>query len=141
MNYITHLNHWNALVEQNHFARPTHISLYYSLFQLWNKQHFADTIFITRYDLMKMSKIGSKTTYSKCIAELHSWGWLHYSPSHSIYTKSQVRMTKWNTQKTLSNSSPKNITTSEPLVVLPQSSSYNPIHNNNSPSSKYREPL
>lgn len=140
MNYITHLNHWSALVEQNHFARPTHISLYYSLFQLWNKQHFADTIFITRYDLMKMSKIGSKTTYSKCIAELHSWGWLHYSPSHSIYTKSQVRMTRWNLSKSISTS-PRNNTTSEPLVELPQSSNDNDSNSKNTPFSKYREPL
>lgn len=95
MNYILHLNHWFSLLEKAPMVRPTHISLYVALFNVWNKQRFADPIYVTRSDLMEISKIGSKTTYSQCMTDLHHWGWIYYVPSNSIYAKSEVRMFNW----------------------------------------------
>lgn len=95
MNYILHLNNWLVALQAKEEAKPTHISLYLALFNHWNKQRFADRIFVTRFDLMEMSKIGSNTTYSNCMSALHEWGWIYYSPSNSTYAKSEVRMYDW----------------------------------------------
>lgn len=95
MNYIKHLNYWHYLVEKQNNVRPSHISLYLALFQLLNRQGFSETIYANRSDVMVLAKIGSKSTYANCMSDLHNWGWLRYCPSHSIYTKSSVRLKSW----------------------------------------------
>lgn len=162
MNYITHLNQWFHFLEQDSKVRPTHISLYMALFNAWNKQRFSESIFITRLDLMKMSKIGSKTTYCSCMLDLHRWGWIYYTPSNSIYAKSEVKMFDWS-QKKADKKEPANAkneyksgttkwTSPEPLVGHPlqtSTKSNKPFINqtkqekNSVPSfkSKYHEPL
>jgi hypothetical protein len=39
---------------------------------------------------MQMARIGSKTTYSRCMKELDQWGYISYSPSGNWHTGSQV---------------------------------------------------
>lgn len=92
MNYIKLLN---AAFERFFFderLNPTHISLYMALFQEWNSCRFSDTFYINRRDLMAASKIGSKSTYHRCIKELHDWEYLCYLPSKNPYKGSKVRM-------------------------------------------------
>ena len=70
VNYILHIE--NALLKFRDDPRitPWHVSLYMSLFQLWNSTRFKNEINIRRDDLMQFSKIGSTNTYSKCLKQL-----------------------------------------------------------------------
>ncbi|MDT0294890.1 hypothetical protein ACFQ3R_00190 [Mesonia ostreae] len=93
MNYIKLLN---AAFEKFFFddrLNPTHISLYMALFQEWNSSRFADDFFVNRRELMRVAKIGSKTTYHRCVTDLHSWNYLIYYPSNNPYKGSKIKMT------------------------------------------------
>ena len=47
---------------------------------------------MNREEVMKFSKIGSKSTYHRCIRELDSWKYLIYNPSHNPFKGSKVRL-------------------------------------------------
>ena len=75
----------------------THVSLYISLFTLWNLNRFDNPISINREEVMKISKIGSKHTYHKCLKQLHEYGYLRYLPSHNPLRGSHVHMFNFST--------------------------------------------
>ena len=92
MNYIKQLN---AAFEKFFFddrLNPTHISLYMALFQEWNSSRFASEFFVNRRELMRVAKIGSKSTYHRCIVELDKWDYLSYFPSSNPYKGSKIQM-------------------------------------------------
>jgi len=92
MNYIKLLN---AAFEKFFFddrLNPTHISLYMALFQEWNSSRFADEFYVNRRDLMRCAKIGSKSTYHRCVTDLNSWNYLFYFPSNNPYKGSKIKM-------------------------------------------------
>jgi hypothetical protein len=92
MNYIKLLN---AAFEKFYFddrLNPTHISLYMALFQEWNSSRFMDEFYVNRRELMRVAKIGSKSTYHRCIVELDSWQYLSYFPSNNPYKGSKIKM-------------------------------------------------
>ena len=92
MNYIKLLN---AAFEKFFFddrLNPTHISLYMALFQEWNSCRFADEFYVNRRDLMLASKIGSKSTYHRCVIDLDAWDYLSYFPSNNPYKGSKIKM-------------------------------------------------
>ncbi|WP_271783243.1 hypothetical protein [Aquimarina algiphila] len=92
MNYIKLLN---AAFEKFYFddrLNPTHISLYMALFQEWNSSRFADEFYVNRRDLMRCAKIGSKSTYHRCVTDLDSWLYLCYFPSNNPYKGSTIKM-------------------------------------------------
>lgn len=92
INYIKHLNGVLELFLKDGRLNPTHISLYMGLFQLWNNQFFREEFHIDRGEVMLCSKIGSKSTYHRCIKELSHWGYILYIPSHNPFKGSRVRM-------------------------------------------------
>ena len=63
-----------------------------ALFQLWNTNRFPREFFINRSEVMQLSKIGSKSTYHRCIKELHHWSYIIYSPSHNPYKGSKINI-------------------------------------------------
>lgn len=92
MNYIKLLN---AAFEKFYFddrLNPTHISLYMALFQEWNSSRFAHEFYVNRRDLMMASKIGSKSTYHRCVTNLDTWDYLSYLPSNNPYKGSKIKM-------------------------------------------------
>ena len=92
MNYIKLLN---AAFERFYFddrLNPTHISLYMALFQEWNSSRFADEFYVNRRELMRVAKIGSKSTYHRCVTELDAWNYLSYFPSNNPYKGSKIKM-------------------------------------------------
>ncbi len=92
MNYIKLLN---SAFEKFYFddrLNPTHISLYMALFQEWNSSRFAKDFYVNRRDLMNAAKIGSKSTYHRCITDLDTWDYLEYFPSHNPYKGSKIKM-------------------------------------------------
>ncbi|MCK0114947.1 hypothetical protein [Gelidibacter sp. F63206] len=92
MNYIKQLN---AAFEKFYFddrLNPTHISLYMALFQEWNSSRFMNEFYVNRRELMRVAKIGSKSTYHRCIVDLDAWQYLSYFPSNNPYKGSKIKM-------------------------------------------------
>ncbi|MFB9055909.1 hypothetical protein ACFFU9_04060 [Mariniflexile ostreae] len=92
MNYIKLLNSAFETFYFDDRLNPTHISLYMALFQEWNSSRFADEFFVNRRDLMRAAKIGSKSTYHRCVTDLDSWNYLTYFPSNNPYKGSKIKM-------------------------------------------------
>ncbi|AYN67538.1 hypothetical protein D1013_09270 [Euzebyella marina] len=119
INYITHLN---AVFE--HFSKDkrlnaTHISLYVALFQLWNHNFFKQEFYINREEVMAISKIGSKSTYHRCIKELNYWKYLNYYPSHNPFKGSRIKMFEFgtSTEQAVDQDCTKNGTSTGQVVV------------------------
>ena len=87
MNYIKHLNGVFLQFSRDNRLNPTHISLYVGLFQLWNNYHFRESFHIDREEVMAYAKIGSKSTYYRCLKELHLCEYLFYTPSHNPFQR------------------------------------------------------
>lgn len=94
MNYIKHMNQVFQKFCQDHRLNPNHISLYLALFQEWNANRFAKKTFISRREVMKKSKIRSRTTYNRCMTQLNNWGYIDYHPSRDAFRGSIVEMIK-----------------------------------------------
>jgi len=92
VNYIKHLNNVFIQFSKDSRLNPTHISLYVALFQLWNNSFFKVEFYINREEVMDYSKIGSKSTYHRCIKELSHWKYLLYTPSHNPFKGSRIKM-------------------------------------------------
>ncbi|HQU66317.1 MAG TPA: hypothetical protein PK769_12660, partial [Flavobacteriaceae bacterium] len=92
INYIRHLNGVFEQFSKDSRLNPTHISLYVALFQLWNTNFFREEFYINREEVMDFSKIGSKSTYHRCIKELSHWNYLLYIPSHNPFKGSRIKM-------------------------------------------------
>lgn len=92
INYIKHLNGVFVQFSKDSRLNPTHISLYVALFQLWNNNFFKEEFYINREEVMDFSKIGSKSTYHRCIKELSHWNYIVYTPSHNPFKGSRIKM-------------------------------------------------
>lgn len=92
MNYIRQLTAAMERFAIDDRLNPTHVSLYLALFQYWNLARFKNPVSISRDEIMRLSKIGSKVTYHRCIRDLHNWNYLRYDPSHNPFKGSQVYM-------------------------------------------------
>lgn len=92
INYIKQLNGVFEQFSKDSRLNPTHISLYVALFQIWNNNFFKDEFYMNREEVMTLSKIGSKSTYHRCIKELSHWNYLLYTPSHNPFKGSRIKM-------------------------------------------------
>lgn len=92
VNYIRHLTEVFIKIGADDRLTPSHISLYISLFQIWNLNRFANPLLIIRSELMQVSKIASKSTYHRCMKGLHEFGYIEYYASRSPYVGSKVKM-------------------------------------------------
>ena len=92
MNYIRHLTGFFERAAKDFHLNPTHISLYISIFQLWNLNRFKSPLSVSRSELMALSKVGSKTTYHKCMKELQQFGYIRYDPSYHPLRGSWVHL-------------------------------------------------
>lgn len=92
INYIKHLNGVFEQFSKDNRLNPTHISLYIALFQLWNSSFFREDFYINREEVMQYAKIGSKSTYHRCIKELSHWKYILYTPSHNPFKGSRIKM-------------------------------------------------
>ena len=90
MNYILQLSGFFQKVAADNRLNPTHVSLYMAIFQFWNSERFQNPVSISRQELMRISKISAKTTYHKCIKDLHTYGYIQYLPSFNPFKGSLV---------------------------------------------------
>ncbi|SFZ94332.1 hypothetical protein SAMN05428642_10488 [Flaviramulus basaltis] len=110
VNYIKHLKGVFIQFSKDSRLNPTHISLYVALFQIWNSNRFMEEFYINREEIMSFSKIGSKSTYHKCIKELNHWKYIIYYPSHNPFKGSKIKMFNFETssKQVVDSYSPKN---------------------------------
>lgn len=97
VNYILHLNAAFQQFYKDTRLNPTHISLYMALFQYWNQYRFPEHFQINREEIMKMAKIGSKSTYHRNLKDLTNWKYIVYLPSHNPFKGSKVKLLKFRT--------------------------------------------
>ncbi len=90
MNYIKHQTGLFERFAEDERISPFHISLYFALFQSWNRNRFRNPFPVSREELMFLAHIGSVNTYTRCIKELHQWGYIEYFPSFNPNTGSKV---------------------------------------------------
>ena len=119
VNYIKHLKGVFLQFSKDNRLNPTHISLYVALFQIWNNNRFLEEFYINREEVMSFSKIGSKSTYHKCIRELNLWKYLIYYPSHNPFKGSKIKMFNFETSsgQALVHSNTKIVTSSGQALV------------------------
>lgn len=92
VNYIRHLNAVFEQFQMDSRLNPTHISLYMALFQYWNHNRFPEQFQINREEIMKLAKVGSKSTYHRNLKELTHWKYILYLPSHNPFKGSKIKM-------------------------------------------------
>ena len=97
MNYIKHLNAVFQKFYTDERLNTTHFSLYMALFQFWNINRFPEEFYIDRQEIMKLSKIGSTTTYHGCLKQMDSWEYLKYMPSHNPFKGSKIKLFNFGT--------------------------------------------
>lgn len=97
INYISHLNGVFGQFARDGRLHSSHVSLYMTLFHFWNASYFRTEFYINRAEVMQLSKIGSTSTYHRCIKQLHHWGYFHYQPSHNPLKGSRVKMFNFGT--------------------------------------------
>ena len=118
INYIGHLNGIFEKFAIDKRLNPTHVSLYFALFTLWNSNYFRKEFFINREEVMLLSKIGAKSTYHRCIKQLSHWRYIRYEPSHNPFKGSRIKMFNFGTsnEQALDQYLPKFWTSSEQVV-------------------------
>lgn len=97
MNYIVQLTAAIEKISKEKDLNPSHVSLYLALFHLWNLSRFNNPISVCRSEVLNVSRIGSKTTYHKCLKDLHEKGFIIYYPSHNSLLGSLIDMTIFHT--------------------------------------------
>jgi hypothetical protein len=90
MNYVRHLNAFFSFVRGDKRLTSSHVSLYMALFHYWNLHRFQNPISVSRQTMMQLSKIGSKTTYYKCIKDLHQAQYILCHPAISKYHSPKI---------------------------------------------------
>jgi hypothetical protein len=77
----------------------SHISLYFAiLYRCADGDCFAP-FFVTRGDLMQLSKIKSRQTYNCCMNELKEYGYIGYTPSSDPATGSMIAILRLRERK------------------------------------------
>ena len=71
----------------------THISLYMALLQQWNVGGGINPFFIERLPVMRLAKISARHTYNKCLTDLHTFGYLVYTPALNASVRSSICLT------------------------------------------------
>ena len=140
----------NKIAEDDRL-HATHVSLYISLFTLWNLNRFENPISINREEVMKISKIGSRNTYHKCLRDLDDYGYLEYEPSHNPLKGSRINMLNFDTSggtsdgQAVSNTSPKNDTSTvqalSPYINSNKQIKQNSKNSNVNQNKNFNEPL
>lgn len=68
----------------------THISIYMALVHYGRDQPAADTIHVYSQQIIDICKISSRSTYYRCMHDLHAFGYLQYTPVFKRNKPSQV---------------------------------------------------
>ncbi|WP_295119304.1 hypothetical protein [uncultured Chitinophaga sp.] len=92
VNYVRHLNAFFARVQEDGRLKSNHISLYLALFQHWNQQQFRQPFPVLRDAVIRLSGIGSANTYTRCLKDLHAFGYILYQPGGKQHPLCLIRI-------------------------------------------------
>jgi hypothetical protein len=90
MNQLKPLSDFFAAIDKDPRISITHIGLYAALVQYWSRHDFENPVHVFSYEIMKMAKISTKTTYHKSIKDLSSFGYIRYEPSYKRNKGSKI---------------------------------------------------
>lgn len=76
-------------ISQEYRLGPVHIALLFSLHFLYHKKAHPEPFYVHQKEAMVLAKISSRTTYLKCMKDLHVCGYLSYCED-SIYGKGNL---------------------------------------------------
>src|SRR5688572_4263527 len=92
MNFLHHYKGWIRKLVDDDRLTPHHVCLYYALLESWNLKRFRNPLTIVRAEILNMAKIGSINTYTRCLKELSTWGYIRYEPSFNPQQGSKVHL-------------------------------------------------
>jgi len=92
MDAITNLFDFLEAAADDVKLTPTHIRIYSAILYYWKRQGSVNPVSIFRNDIMRFSKIAGRSTYQKCMQELHDYGYIRYIPSFNHYVGSIVHL-------------------------------------------------
>ncbi len=92
VNYIKQLEAVTLRMSDDTRLNSSHVSMYLALFLIWNHHRFQNPLSINRSEVMKVSKIGSANTYTRCLKQLDEWGYIQYLPSFNPLRGSLVNL-------------------------------------------------
>jgi hypothetical protein len=92
MKTLDQLGRLISSVASDERLKPIHISLYVALCHTWITNRFQQCYNVSRRELMKLSRIQSKSTYHKAISELVNMGYISYRPSYHPKEGSEVTL-------------------------------------------------
>jgi len=84
------LSDFYEAIENDARIGVTHISLYMALLHEWNLNGGNNPISISRFSIMKSSKINARYTYNRHMNDLHVYGYITYLPSSNQFNSSIV---------------------------------------------------
>jgi hypothetical protein len=90
VNYIRHLNTFFKHVRKDDRLQANDVSLYMALFQIWNAHNFRYPFPIDRDETMQLCRIGSRSTYMKCMKRLDACGYIIYYKAAKKYAQSKI---------------------------------------------------
>ena len=94
------MNAWFGQIYDDDRLNPSHVSIYLALFQYWNLSRFEAEFIVARTGVMRLAKVNSKSTYSKCLKELQTWKYIKYYPSNNPFKGSRFDLTNnWTTSR------------------------------------------
>ena len=125
MNYIKHLSAAFQQMDADTRLTPYHISLYMALFRRWNLNFFRNPISVSRDELMRLSKIGSVNTYTKCLKQLDQYGYVRYEPSYNPHRGSLIYLYSFD------KGSETGADTGSEIAVRPYTNNTNPLNSEN----------
>ncbi|MEQ8551453.1 MAG: hypothetical protein RIC06_23930 [Cyclobacteriaceae bacterium] len=125
MNYIRHLSAAFGQMDADTRLTPYHISLYMALFRRWNLNFFKNPISVSRDELMRLSKIGSVNTYTKCLKQLDQYGYVSYEPSYNPHRGSLIYLYSFD------KGSDTGADNGSEIAVRPYTNNTNPLNNEN----------
>lgn len=90
MNQLKALSDFFTAIDTDPRISITHIGLYAALLHYWREHDFKNPIYVFSYEIMKMAKISTKTTYHKMIKDLSDYGYIRYEPSYKRNKGSKI---------------------------------------------------
>ncbi|MET3875814.1 hypothetical protein [Chitinophaga sp. OAE865] len=116
INYIRHLTAFFAQVQKDDCLHANHISLYMALFQLWNQQHFPTTFPVLREEVLSLCRIGSRSTYSRCLKDLERFNYIIYKAAKHPFAPSMVSIRTDVFDKQLPSAEDADVLKNEPMT-------------------------
>jgi hypothetical protein len=90
--HLSHIPKIMELFQEDERLQPTHISLYFALYQAWSQNRFENPFPVDLKKLMKSAKIKSLSIYINCFQDLKNWKYLEHNSNYAPYLATKVNL-------------------------------------------------